>query len=195
MSIRLCVTGFAACFAMSLGAAMVPGEPAPDLVVRDSSGAAVKVSAYRDKKQIVLLSAPSDRGVADPSATNRLLAPLDTVVLFGDGSAATVLIDRTGFVRRVLDGRTLVGDELKKFVELWQDGKAAFVAYCAPCHGEYGDSIWCDQKPLTGVGQRLSLDEIMQVLHPTPINDEVLIRSMRIKKADLETIIVYLRSL
>jgi len=194
MRFRFCAAAVFA-LALPLGAALIPGEPAPDLVVRDSAGTAVKLSAWQDKKQIALLSPAASQTAADWAATSRLLAPLDTIVLFADGPAATVLIDRTGIVRRVIEGRALMGAELAKFVELWQDGKSAFVAYCARCHGEYGDAIWCDPNPLTGVGRRLSLEQILEILHPVPMNDEVLVRSERIKKIDLETILIYLRSL
>jgi len=194
MRFRLSVAAVFA-LALPLDAAMVPGEPAPDLVVKDSAGAAVRLSAWRDKKDIALLSPAAGQPPADLAAASRLLAPLDTILLVADGPARTVLIDRTGTVRRVTEGRALVGAELAKFVELWRDGKSAFVAYCARCHGEYGDAIWCDPNPLTGVGRRLSLEQILEILHPVPMNDEVLVRSERIKKLDLETILIYLRSL
>jgi len=184
-----------ACCALSLHAQMVAGEPAPDLTVRDASGAPVKLSSCVDKKHVALL-APAVGHAADWADSIRRLVALDTVLLFQDGPASTVLIDRAGMVRRVLPGRLLRGAELADFVGLWQSGKAFFVAYCARCHGEDGDQTWCDPKPLTGVSRRLSADQIREILHAgEPVNDEVIIRGERVKKSQLEAILVYLAGL
>jgi hypothetical protein len=196
MGVRYCVAAALVCCAFSLNAAMVPGEPPPDLVVRDASGSTVRLSAYRQKKHIALLAVSAERIAATNwTDTNRRLAPLDTVLLFNEGPAATVLIDQKGIVRRVLGGRVLTGAELESFVELWQSGKGAFAAYCARCHGEEGDAVWCDPKPLTGLGQRMSTEQVRETLHMTDINDEVIIRGERIKKLDIDAIVVYVRSL
>ena len=181
---------------LPLKAATVPGEPAPDRLVRDTSGTTVKLSAYRQKKHIALLALSPDRvAAADWADTVRRFATLDTVVLFDDGPASTVLIDDKGVVRRVESGRVLTGAELAAFVELWQSGKGAFLAYCARCHGEDGDAVWCDPNPLTGVGQRLSAEQVRERLHPADINDQVIIRGEMIKRSDMEAIIIYIRSL
>ena len=196
MSLRFSAAVAVTCCAIPLHAAMVPGEPAPDRLARDASGTAVKLSAYRQKKHIALLSVTPDRAAAaDWTDTNRRLAALETVLLFDDGPAATVLIDDKGIVRRILTGRVLTGPELENFVELWQSGKGAFVAYCARCHGEDGNAVWCDPNPLAGVGQRLSPEQVRERLHPTEINDQVIIRGEMIKRSDMESIIVYIRSL
>ncbi|SPE40531.1 exported hypothetical protein [Candidatus Sulfopaludibacter sp. SbA3] len=197
MNIRFWLAAAAACCAFSLDAALVPGEPAPDLVVRDVAGTTVRLSAYRQKKHIALLVAPPDRlPTADWAGTERRLAALDTVVLFNDGPAATLLIDQTGVVRRVLTGSVLTGTGLTDFVELWQSGKAWFAGYCARCHGADGEDTWCDQKPLTGVGQRLSPTQIRETLNMWEVNDqEVIIRGERIKRPQVDAIIVYVSSL
>jgi hypothetical protein len=195
--------------AFSLDAAIVPGEPAPDLVVRDVSGNSVRLSAYRQKKHVALLTVPPGRAAGvDWPDTNRRLAALDTAVLFlvtdteesreflDNVSIATLLLDRAGVVRRVLTGRVLTGVDLAHFVELWQSGKTYFVAYCSRCHGEDGDSTLCVEKPLTGVGQKLSPEQIRDRLRVGEMSDtEVLIRGEIIKRSQLDAIIVYVAGL
>jgi cytochrome c553 len=196
MNIRFLMGVAAVCCAFALEAPMVPGEPAPDVVVRDASGTAVRLSTYRQKKHVALLAVPPGRAAADWADTERRLAALDTVALFESGPAATVLIDPAGVVRRILTGRVLSGAELGHFVELWQSGKRSFAAYCARCHGEEGDSTLCVDNALTGVGQRLSPEEIRAKLNIGELNDrQVLIREMRIPRDELEGIIVYVKSL
>src|SRR5579863_9568898 len=153
MNVRFGVGLTVGCCAFALWAATVPGEPAPDIAVRDADGASVKLSAYRQKKHVALLTGSSPADWAD---TRRRLAALDTVLLFEDGAAGTMLIDKSGIVRRVVNGRVLSGSELAQFVEVWQSGKAYFLGYCARCHGEDGDNTACVDKVLTGVGRRLS---------------------------------------
>jgi len=197
MNIRFSCATAAVCLAFSLHAAMVPGEPAPDLVVRDASGTAVRLSDYRQKKHIALLTAQPDRiAGANWQDTIHRLAALDTVVLFHNGPAATMLIDRAGIVRRMLAGRVLSGADLEEFVWVWQSGKTYFVAYCARCHGEEGDETLCVDKPLTGVSQRMSPAQIRESLRIGEVNDrEVLIRGEMIKRFQLDAILVYVGSL
>ena len=179
-----------------LAADLSPGDPAPDLVVRDSSGASVKLSAYRQKKLVALLSMPAAPAAADWADPTRRLAAMNTVALFEVGPAATALIDRTGVVRRVLAGRALAGAELERFVDLWQSGKGYFSAYCARCHGEDGDSTLRVDKPLTGVAKRMSVDQIRETLRIAEANDlEVYIRGEMVKRSQLEALLIYVGSL
>lgn len=209
MNIRFWMALSVAYGAFSLDAAIVPGEPAPDLVVRDVSGSVVRLSAYRQKKYVALLAVPPGRAAGvDWPDTIRRLAALDTTVLFlvtdaeksreflENVSTATVLLDRTGVVRRVLAGRVLTGADLEHFVEQWQSGKTYFVAYCSRCHGEDGDSTLCVEKPLTGLGQKLSPEQIRDRLRLGEMSDtEVLIRGEIIKRFQLDAIIVYVAGL
>ena len=205
MNIRFWMALAAAHGSFSLGAAVLPGDPAPDLAARDSSGTTVTLSAYRQNKCVALLAIePNHAADADWPGTNRRLAALGTIALFvstdtpagkrlfENASAGTLLIDRSGVVRRLVKGRVLTGTDLVDFVELWQSGKAYFVAYCARCHGEDGSETLCVDKPLTGVGQRLSPEQIFQSLRIAEANDlEVYIRGEMIKRSQLDAIIVY----
>jgi hypothetical protein len=188
-----------------------PGEPAPDLALRDCRGVEVRLSAYRQKKQVaVLVQAPGASQVPEVlDETCRRLEALDTVVLFmasdadanreflENVSAATVLIDSGGVVRRVLPGRTLTGPDLANFVKLWLNGKGVFSARCARCHGEDGDSTIClDVKPLVGIGTRMTEAQIRERLHPGELNDrELLIRGEFYSRPDVEAVIVYVAGL
>ena len=209
MKVRCWMALAAASCALSPGAAIAPGDPAPDLVVRDASGAAVRLSAYREKKHVALLAIPSGHAAAaDWQDTGKRLAALDTVLLFltndseasrkflGDSASATLLIDRAGIVRRRLDGRVLSGAELEQFVDLWVSGKTYFIAYCARCHGEDGDSTLCVTTPLVGVGKKLSPEQIRESLRIGEVNDrEVIIRGEIVKRSQLDAIIAYVGGL
>ncbi|MBI4874310.1 MAG: c-type cytochrome [Acidobacteria bacterium] len=187
--------------------AMKPGEAAPDLALRDRSGTEVRLSAYRQKKHVLLLTQAPAAAVLDD--TCRRLAALDAVVLFlaGDTEAnrkflegapsATALIDSGGVVRRVLPGLVLTGPDLAGFVGRWQSGKAVFKAACARCHGEEGDLHICeDVKPLEGIGKRLTPVQIRERLRIGEVNDrEVLIRGQIFNRQEVEEVIVYVASL
>ena len=188
-----------------------PGDPAPDLVLRDRFGVEVRLSAYLHKKHVVVLAhAPgAEQAPAVLDDTGRRLNALDTALLFladdadvnrkllDNVSSATVLIDSSGVVRRVLPGRTLTGPDLGHFVKLWLTGKAVFSTRCGRCHGEDGDSTIClDVKPLVGIGRRLSEAQIREKLHPGELNDqELLIRGEFYSRPDVDAVIVYVAGL
>ena len=195
MNIRLCVFCVVLACGLAADLGMTAGKEAPDLAVRNMSGEAVKLSAYKQKKNVVLLTAPEKVTATDWGNASRRLTALDTVVLFNEGPAATTLIDQAGMVRRVESGRALNGAELEGFVAVWQSGKAAFGAYCGPCHGADGGDVWCDPNPLIGVSQRLSEQQIRDALHMYPINGKIMIRGQMYEPADIEAIIVFLRGL
>ncbi len=197
--------------ALPLAWAVKPGEAAPDLAVRDRHGVEVRLSAYRQRKHVVLLAqAP---GAALSTAilddTCRQLAALDSAVLFlprdteanrkfiESAASATVLIDSGGMVRRVLPGRVLTGSDLAGFVRLWQSGKTVFTAACARCHGEEGDlRIREDVKPLAGIGKRLTEAQIREMLRIGVINDrDLLIRGQIFNPQEVDAVIAYVASL
>jgi hypothetical protein len=204
--------GFAAAnCALPLAWAVKPGEPAPDLALRDCRGAEVRLSDYRRKKHaVVLAQAP---GVAPATGVDddacRRLAALDSVALFlpgdaeakrdflGSARSATLLIDSEGVVRRALPGRVLTGPDLAGFVELWLSGKTVFSSACARCHGQDGDSNIClDVKPLAGIGRRLSETEIRERLRPGVVNDkDMLIRGQIFSRQEVDAVIVYIAGL
>ena len=197
--------------ALPLGWAVKLGEPAPDIALRDCSGADVRLSAYHEKKHVALLAVGPGTTLAPAvlADTCRGVAALDTVVLLLAGEApetrpflqgappATLLLDPKGVVRRVLLGRTLTGLELAGFVKLWQSGKAVFRGSCARCHGPDGDREDCgDVHSLVGIGRRLSEAEIRERLRIGVINDEyVMIRETFYTRPDVEAIIVYVAGL
>jgi cytochrome c553 len=179
--------------------AVKPGEAAPDLAVRDCSGAETRLSAFRQKKPVALLAqAPPVSVLGD---TCRQLDALGFAVLLSSDAAAaraaTLLIDAGGTVRRVLPGKVLTGAELAAFVRLWQSGKTVFEATCARCHGEDGDQHTCeDVKPLAGIGQRLTEAQIRERLRIGEINDrDLLIRGQIYTRHEVDAVIAYIAGL
>jgi len=197
--------------ALPLGWAVKPGEAAPDIALRDCSGADVRLSAYRQKKHAIILAQAPGAALAPAvlEDTCRRLQALDTVVLLlaGDAGedrtflegapAATLLVDPGGVVRRVLAGRALTGSDLAAFVKLWQFGKTVFNASCARCHGEEGDLHICeDVKPLVGIGRRLTEAQIREKLRIAVINDrDLLIRDHFYTRQDVDAVIAYVAGL
>jgi len=196
--------------ALPLSWAVKLGEAAPDVALRDCAGVDVRLSAYREKKSAIIVAEEPGAKLAPAllSNTSRELAPLDTVVLVLAGDAAenrrfldgdppaTLLVDTSGVIRRVLRGQALTGPDLVAFVKLWQFGKTVFNAECARCHGEDGDSHICeDVKPLVGIGQRLTEAQIREKLRMAPINDQYLIRGQFFTKQDVDAVIVYVAGL
>jgi cytochrome c553 len=191
--------------------AVTPGQAAPDLTLRDCRGAEVRLSGYRHKNPVVVL-APAPGGAPAAAALEeacRRLAALDTVALvlapgaegrpalLGEAQSATVLVDSTGVVRRVLPGRVLTGADLVGFADVWLAGKAVFDSVCARCHGPDGDSNIClDVKPLKGLGRRLSESEIRDRLRPGVVNDrEMIIRGQIFTRQEVDAVIVYIAGL
>jgi hypothetical protein len=196
--------------ALPLGWAVKLGETVPDVSLRDCSGADVRLSAYHQKRQaIVLVEAPGAKlAPAVLNDTCRDLAARDTVVLVLAGEAAenrrlletdppaTLLVDPGGVVRRILPGRILTGPDLAGFVKLWEFGKTVFNAECARCHGEEGDLHICeDVKPLVGIGRRFMEAQIREKLRMAAINDEYLIRGQMFTKQEVDAVIVYVAGL
>jgi cytochrome c553 len=196
--------------ALPLGWAVKLGEAVPDMSLRDCSGAEVRLSAYHQKRQVVVLvEAPGAKlAPAVLDETCRDLAARDTVVLLLAGDAtenrrlletdppATLLVDSSGVVRRVLAGRALAGPDLAGFVKLWEFGKTVFNAECARCHGEDGDLHICeDVKPLVGIGRRLTEAQIREKLRMAAINDQYLIRGQMFTKQEIDAAIVYVAGL
>jgi hypothetical protein len=196
MAIRNRAAAFAG-FCFSLGAAVLPGDAVPDLKVKDASGVPVRLSAYRGMKYVVLVAIPPGRSTpAVETDTIRRLAAMDTVLLFSEGPAATLLVDRDGVARRVAEGRVLAGRELERFVYLWRSGKDYFVAYCARCHDEDGTSTLCVPTPLTGVGRRLTEEKLRESLRIGEVNaEQVVIRGEMIRRVQLDAILVYVSGL
>jgi hypothetical protein len=201
----------AATCALPLAWAMKPGEAAPNLTLRDRNGVEVRLSAYRQKKHVVVLAQTARAALTGAvlDDTCRRLAALDAVVLFLTGDteenreflenapSATVLVDSGGVVRRVRSGRTLTGPDLAEFVRLWQSGKVVFRAACVRCHGEAGDLQICeDVKPLVGIGKRLTEAQIRERLRIAEVNDrEVLIRGQIFNRQEVDGVIAYVASL
>ena len=190
--------------------AVQPGEAVPDIAVRDCAGTEVRLSAYHQKRHVIILAEKPGVKLAPAllNSTAAELAPLDTVVLVLAGDAAenrrflnsdppaTLLVDPGGVVRRLLPGQALTGLELVSFVKRWQFGKTVFNAECARCHGEDGDSHLCeDVKPLLGIGRRLTEAQIKEKLRMAPINDQYLIRGQFYTKEEVEAVIVYVGGL
>ena len=212
MKLRSCWIGFTAVIcALPLAWAEKPGEAVADLVLRDPSGAQVKLSTYRQQKNVALLALAPGATLAPAVVEDacRRLASLDTVVLFlaSDGkanrqllenaSSATLLIDSDGVLRRMLPGRVLTGADLAGFVKLWLTGRTVFKTACARCHGDEGDSTICwDVKSLVGIGRRLSETEVRARLRPAVLDGRtVLIRSQFFTPHEVDAVIVYVAGL
>ncbi|MCW5980604.1 MAG: hypothetical protein KIT09_21170 [Bryobacteraceae bacterium] len=211
MRIRICLTALAALSGALPAWPAKLGEPAPDLTVRDARGAELRLSEVRDNRIVVLLAeGPAGRlPVAVIEDACRRLEPLKAVALalpsdvekndrLSEVAApATVLIDPDGVMRRIEPGRALTGDELERFVKLWQFGKVVFNASCARCHGEDGALHICeDVKPLVGIGNRLTAPQIRERLRIGEVNDkEVLIRGEFYKRPEVDAVIAYISGL
>lgn len=196
--------------AVPLGWAVKAGEAVPDVALRDCSGAPVRLSAYREQKSVIILAEGPGAKLA-PALLNdacRDLAPLDTVVLVLAADAAenqrplevappaTLLVDSSGVLRRVLPGRALTGPDLAGFVKHWQFGKTVFHATCARCHGDDGDLHICeDVKPLAGIGRRLTEAQIREKLRMAEVNDEFVIRGEFFTRQEVEAVIAYVAGL
>ena len=196
---------------LMLAGALRLGEPAPDLALRDCQGAEVQLTAYLHKKNVAVLAhVPGAKpAMAILDETCRKLDALSTAVLFletageanrkflDNSSAATVLIDSNGAVRRILPGETLTGADLARFAQLWLTGQSVFTTRCARCHGEDGANNICwDVKPLAGIGKRLSEAQIRARLRAAEINErDVVIRGEFYSRADIDAVIVYVAGL
>lgn len=212
MHIRISLLGFAVLNGALLPAAEVKlGAHAPELVVKDCGGTAVRLSEYRQKKAAILL-AQAQGGLLTAEVRDdacRRLEPLNVVVLFLPGGTdagrrlldpaqpATLLIDSSGVVRRVLAGQVLTGLHLAEFVKVWQEGKGIFETSCARCHGADGALDICqDVKPLVGIGNRLTAAEIRERLRIGELNDrEVLVRGQFFKRHEVDAVIAYISGL
>jgi mono/diheme cytochrome c family protein len=109
----------------------------------------------------------------------------------------TILLDNSGVVRRLHSGPRLDPAALGAFVAQWRQGKSLFEASCARCHGNDGALHICDDvKPLTGIGRRLSPEEIRRRLRPAEVNErEVVIRATFFKRPDVDALIAYIAGL
>lgn len=197
--------------ALPLAWAVKPGEVAPDLTLRDCSGAEVRLSAYRHKRHAAILAQPPGAAMAAAvlDDTCRGLDALGFAVLFLASDAeenrkflentptASLLVDPDGVVRRVLPGRVLAGADLSAFVRQWQSGKIVFDTSCARCHGEDGALHICeDVKPLVGIGKRLTEAQIREKLRIGEINDrDLLIRGQIYSRQDVDAVIAYIAGL
>jgi hypothetical protein len=185
--------------ALPLNWTVRPGEPAPDLLLQNHTGAEVRLSAYRNKKQVAVLAlAPG--AVLSPAVLEdslRRITALDAALLLASGPPSTSLIDTNGVVRRVRPGQTLTGPELAAFVTAWRRGREVFNASCARCHGEEGDNNIClDVKPLVGLGKHLSEAQIRERLRPGEINDrDLIIRGQIYSRTDIDAVIAYVSGL
>ena len=211
MNFRVSLIGFALANAvLPLAWAARPGEPAPNLALRDSSGTPVRLSDYRHKKHVAVLAQPSKAKLnAAANDDIRRLAMLESVALFlasdteagrnflDQAPSATILIDDQGTVRRVLTGRVLTGPELVDFVEIWHSGRAVYNVVCSRCHGAEGDSTLCEGvKPLVGIGRRLTEAQIRERMRPGELSDkEVLIREQILSREEFRSVVAYIAGL
>jgi hypothetical protein len=185
-------------YALLLAESIRLGEPAPALTVQARDGRRVQLAAYRGRSAVLLL-ADREFKPADLEAAAAILKPLNTEIAFlGDfPQPATILIDKTGTVRRIRPGEALSGPSLEDFVRQWHEGKSVFEASCARCHGEDGALHICaDVKPLTGIGNRLTPDEIRKRLRIAEVNDrEVVIRATFFKRHEVDALLAYIAGL
>jgi cytochrome c553 len=202
MWIRLCWIGLTVLSSASPQNPMLKiGGPAPEIMVRDHRGAEVPLTAYRQKK-IVVLFVQNQGGLLPAEVrenASRRLEPLNAVALFLSGGAqgSTILIDSAGTVRRMLEGQVLTGAQLAEFVSVWQLGRSVFATSCARCHGVDGDIESCmDVKRLAGIGRRLTAAQIRERLRIAVLNpDQLMIRGQFFKRAEVDAVIVYVSGL
>ena len=72
---------------------------------------------------------------------------------------APVLVDTSGIVRR------MVHEDAAAEVRAWFDGQSIYRAQCARCHGDDGaDTTYPGTRALTGIGNRHSEDEILELV-------------------------------
>jgi hypothetical protein len=182
------------------------GEEAKGITAQDRRGAEVALTAFRQKKMVVLV-VQERGGLPAPGVRDEMeqrLEPLGAVALYlstdaasGRAQPGTVLIDAGGTVRRVAGGRALTAGQMAEFVSEWRMGQGVFEAGCARCHGEDGALDICmDVKPLVGIGRRLNASEIRERLRMAELNpDQYLIRSRFYKKAEVDAVIAYISGL
>ena len=74
-----------------------------------------------------------------------------------------VLIDEQGAVRRIVRSSPQFANRFATDIRAWEDGKAAYEAQCARCHGADGTSTgYAEIKTLAGIGNRMDEAEIIR---------------------------------
>lgn len=185
------------------------GAPAPDWTVETVSGRQTTLLQHlREKKRDAVVLAPGGDGRlqrAELEDRARRLAQRDVELIvlppgFSAGrleTPATILIDSGGAVRRIEPGRLLAGKELEEFVDQWRLGRDVFLTSCARCHGDDGALEICgDVKPLTGIGNRLTAQQVYERLRVGELGEsDVLIRGRFYKRKEVEAVVVFVRGL
>jgi peroxiredoxin len=111
----------------------------------------------------------------------------------GSAERANFLIDMDGIIRRIernLKPATQ-GQALIEVVKKWQRGRAVYRGYCARCHGDSGnETSYPNIKPLGGIGNRLTEQQILEATAATGVVD-----LQAIPREELEALAIYVAGL
>ena len=92
----------------------------------------------------------------------------------------TFLIDKNGFIRRIVRqiNPATHGRDLVELVRRWQLGESIYRDLCARCHGADGNAtdLYPNTKPLGGIGNRMSDDEIVKATIASGFVPETVLR-------------------
>ena len=92
----------------------------------------------------------------------------------------TFLIDKNGFIRRIVRqvNPATHGRDLAELVRRWQLGESIYRDLCARCHGADGNAtdLYPNTKPLGGIGNRMSDDEIVKATLASGFVHEMVLR-------------------
>ncbi len=185
------ITGAAAVIA---AAQVKLGVTAPLLELRDPPGRSLE--DFRGRKVLVLAAGADPAGLAGAAEQLRECGvELVRAELPGGGNGFW-LVDEEGVVRAA-ETAPEAAARLVDFVKEWELGRKAFEWGCVTCHGKNGrETYYYGVKPLGGVGNRMSREQLLRALNATMIAPgRYSIRCFHFTEAELKALVTYVAGL
>ena len=171
------------------------GEPVPEIPVSDTERSRISLSAFTGKQPVLILASCARQTIRQASGAAVLRLEMPDPAL----GRAVLLVDKQGVLRRIerFPGVEPAPADLVRIIERWLAGKSSFETACARCHGDDGSSTdYPFIKKLTGIGNRLTEDQIRDRLHPLPMRSEQYsVRSHLFRSDELSALIAYVAGL